>query len=461
MKKWSITWKVTIWYTILMTLLVILSLVVLFSISSVQMQSGVRTNLQSVVSESFETLESDDGYIEIEDDLDYFKRGVYLSVFDGKGHFIYGKMPGEFLSALEFKADEIQTISENGTDWYVYDAYLMLEDNTPVWIRGITSQTEAQTASASWLRISMLLLPLLVVLIAIGGYYITKRAFLPVRRIRQTVEAISEGSDLSKRIGLGAGQDEIHQLGGTFDRMLDRLQESFERERQFTSDASHELRTPTAVIMAHADHGLNSMENPEEVKECLEHIKKQSRKMTGLISQLLMLTRADKGNQKLHLEIVNMSELLEAAVEEHRELAMPKDISIHSDIEHNIIARVDETLILRMFVNLLSNAVSYGRQSGHIQVALSRKNSDIVGYVKDDGIGIAAENIDKIWNRFYQEDDARSAKEDSGDSSGLGLSMVKWIVEAHGGSISVQSEKGKGSTFQFRLPGNEQKNILK
>lgn len=451
MKKWSIIWKVTVWYTIFMTLLVMITLGVLFSINSGQVKSGIRANLENVVAESFEKLESDDGYVEI-DGLDYFKKGVYLSVFDGNGHFIYGKMPTEFLAAIELKPDTMHTVSENGTDWYVYDVYLMLEDNTPVWIRGITSQTEAQTVSLNWIKIAVIILPLLVVLIAAGGYYIAKKAFYPVFQIQRTAEEVSEGGNLSKRIGLEQGSDEIHQLGRTFDRMLDQLQKSFERERQFTADASHELRTPTAVIMAQSEHGLNSLDNPKELKECLEHIKHQSVKMARLISQLLLLTRADKGNQKLQLEAVNISELLEVTAEEYKEQADKKAISIQLDIEKDIIAKMDETLLLRMFGNLLSNAISYGRQAGYVQMGLHREDMNIIGYVKDDGIGIESENIEKIWDRFYQEDSVRLAEPENNGSSGLGLSMVKWIIEAHGGEIHVFSQKGEGTIFQYRIP---------
>lgn len=167
-----------------------------------------------------------------------------------------------------------------------------------------------------------------------------------------------------------------------------------------------------------------------------------------MISQLLLLSRADQGRQQLQMEKLNLSELTEMVCEEQALLAEEKFISITTQIEPDLYAFADETFYIRMLSNLLSNAIYYGKEKGHILVSLIRQNGFITGSVEDDGIGISQDDLPHIWERFYRADASRSAS----GHSGLGLSMVKWIVEAHGGTITAESTLGKGSIFTFLIP---------
>lgn len=172
--------------------------------------------------------------------------------------------------------------------------------------------------------------------------------------------------------------------------------------------------------------------------------------MSNLISQLLILSRADSGRQELHYEPMNISELAEIVADEQREFAAVKNISIETDIQPDLLIRADETMILRLLINLLSNSIAYGKENGRTLLSLKAQEAEILGVVSDNGIGIPEEHLDKIWNRFYQVDPSRSRNQNG--SSGLGLSMVRWIVEAHGGTIQVESVLGEGTSFTFRLP---------
>ena len=174
--------------------------------------------------------------------------------------------------------------------------------------------------------------------------------------------------------------------------------------------------------------------------------------MAQIISQLLLLSRADQGRQKLQMESLNLSELTEMVCEEQSILAEEKQITISTLIEPELYASADETFYIRMLVNLISNAIYYGREGGHIFVSCFRQNGFIAGSVEDDGIGISKEDLPHIWERFYRADTSRSAS----GHSGLGLSMVKWMVEAHGGTITAESTLGKGTALTFLLP--EEKN---
>ena len=169
--------------------------------------------------------------------------------------------------------------------------------------------------------------------------------------------------------------------------------------------------------------------------------------MTNLISKLLMLSRMDKGSQKLTIENTDLSEVVEIVVEMKMEKAEEKNITIESDVVENLYADVDKSMITRVFINLIDNAITYGKENGKILIKVFQNKDRIVCKVEDDGIGIAKEHMGKIWNRFYQVDSSRS-----GDNSGLGLSLVKWIIDAHKGTINVESELGKGTVFTFEFP---------
>ena len=169
--------------------------------------------------------------------------------------------------------------------------------------------------------------------------------------------------------------------------------------------------------------------------------------MSILVSQLLTLARMDKGRQKINLEEIEIGELIEIAIEGQKLQSEEKNITIFSDIQENVYSSVDEIMIMRVFTNLISNAISYGKENGYIKVSLNKDNNNAIIKIEDNGIGISEENLEKIWVRFFQADPSRTT-----ENSGLGLSMVKGIIEIHKGSIYVQSELNKGTVFTIHLP---------
>ena len=275
----------------------------------------------------------------------------------------------------------------------------------------------------------------------------SKQLFKPISKITEIAQEINDGDDLTKRINLGNGKDEIYNLANTFDNMFDKLQKSFENEVQFTSDVSHELRTPISVIMTQSEYGKDIEMTPEEAKHTFNIIFKESKKMSQLVSQLLTLVRIDKGHLKLNLENIDIGELLEISLETQQINANKKNINFITNIEENIFTFIDEIMILRAFNNIISNAIFYGKENGFLKISLKKENNKIFITFEDNGIGISKENLDKIWIRFFQADYSRTT-----DNSGLGLPMVKGIIEAHNGNISVTSELGKGTTFSIILP---------
>ncbi len=449
MRNLSIKLKITLWYTAFMALLIILTLIVLFSISSVQVLSDARARLRNTVLQAFWEIDYEDGLLTFDDDINYLEEGVYISVYDAQGYLLYGRTPTGFSGASTLIMDQMQQVGSGQDFWYVYDYCQSVDGYGNLWIRGVASHSRSDSILRIITNAALILLPFFVALIALGGYLITAKALRPLSAMTETARAISEGNDLTRRIRLGSGRDEVHVLAHTFDQMMERLQSSFETEKQFTSDVSHELRTPVAVILSQCEYASQEGTPPEELRGSIGVIGAQARKMSALISQLLTLARADSGKQKLQYELVNLSELAEIIVEEQSIAAEEKGITLLTDIQPEILLRADETMMMRLFINLISNSITYGKPDGHTLVTLSANETEITGSVQDDGIGIPADKLDKIWQRFYQVDPARTSGSSSG--SGLGLSMVKWIVQAHGGRIEVSSRLGEGSCFTFHF----------
>ncbi len=390
------------------------------------------------------------------DDVETYDDGVYVSIYDANGQLVYGVLPIalNMENIPGFANGKLQEFSSNGEKWASYDRAVELDGFGGLTVRGIASASQITDSIKTLLTVAVAAIPFLIALSVIGGYIITKRAFGPIKKISDTAEKIANDNDLSRRINLGKGSDEIHSLAHTFDSMFDRLQEAFENEKQFTSDASHELRTPVSVIISQCEYSIENAQNLEEAKEGLEVVLKKAEKMSALINQLLMLARTDKGHQKINKEPVDIAEIITVVAEEKISAAAKKDISVNIKADSSIIIDADETLMMRVFINLIDNAIVYGKEGGKIDIGITENDQGmVIGYVADDGIGISKEDLPHIFERFYRVDKSRSNSSES--SSGLGLAMVKWIVNAHGGEIRVQSELGKGSTFVFILPANK------
>ena len=443
----SIKLKIGLWYMGIMILLVFSSLAIVFYISENIIHSSVRTYLKDVVIHRLDYLTIENGEIIIDSNFDTMIQNVEIAIYDKDFKFLYGNSPNGFeMDNRKSKDDKIMIIRSNNQKWYVYNKTIELGSYGKVWIRGVMPNIGQASAIETVIQISFVILPFFLILSAIGGYIITKNSFTPIEKIRRIAEKINEGNDLSQRINLGKGDDELHTLANTFDVMFDRLQTSFENEVQFTSDVSHELRTPITVILTQAEYGKGYISSVEEAQKSFGIIEKEGQKMSKLVSQLLTLARMERGRQKLNLENINLSELIEMAVETQTLSAKSKNIKFITKIMPEIYANIDEMMIMRVFTNLISNAISYGKQNGTVTVELFLKEDKIISKISDDGIGISEDKLDKIWLRFYQVDPSKN-----GDNSGLGLSMVKKIVELHKGEIFVESELGKGTTFTIIL----------
>ena len=449
-KNLTIKLRITLWYTVFMTLLVVAVVTLLLVLSHSRVHNEAQLRLTDAVERSFAQVSLIGNTLYFDDDLNYMAQGVSISVYNKEGMLLYGRIPAHFDGADMLIKDEIQSVrAGNGSHWYVYDTCRTIEGFGTLWVRGVTSQDTAEPAFSGVIVAALIVLPFFVLTAVIGGYLITRRTLRPLDAMTRTAQSIATGEDLTARIRLTRGDDEIHTLAHTFDGMMERLQTSFENEKQFTSDVSHELRTPVAAILSQCEYASRPDSTEEELRQSLGGISAQARRMSALIAQLLLLARAESGKQVLQKETVDLTLLTETVAEEQRTAAQARNIALHTELAEEVIVTADEAMLMRLLINLLANAIAYGREGGNIWVTLAQAEDRITLAVRDDGIGIAPEHLEKIWNRFYQADPARSANR---TGAGLGLPMVRWIARAHGGEVTAESAPDQGSTFTLTLP---------
>ena len=305
-----------------------------------------------------------------------------------------------------------------------------------IYIRTICPADDSKTMFTNVGKSAVYILPFFVIIAAVGAYIISKKTVAPIERITESAHKISTGNDLSKRLETSGAPREISNLADTFNGMFERLHSSFENEKRFTSDASHELRTPLAVIKAECEYALSNNADDEERIQALESVEEQADKMTALVSSLLSVTRAEQGGGRFTLEEANLSELVEGICGKFKP---SNNIKVKTDIDNNIVIKLNNTLITQLVENLLSNADKYGRENGVINVKLYSEDDKAVLSVRDNGIGISKEDLPKIWNRFYRADASRSET----DGFGLGLALVKKIAEIHSAECIAESEIDK------------------
>ena len=442
MKRFSVKLRLTLWITLLMFLLTALVLVCMVAVSRDVVTENAYDQLTSVVQSNISGISKENGSLTFAEGFSFTQNGVYTTVYSDAGALLAGQLPLGFPEGVAFENGISRPVEGENGDFYVLDLHLPFSWEDGVWVRGIIAAPDVADVLDDLTGIALLLLPLMVVVSGAGAYLLAWSTFRPIDRIIRAAETIDEGRDLSRRIGLPPGRDEISRLGQAFDSMFARLETSFEAEKQFTSDASHELRTPTAVILAQCEDARRHAETPEQYAQAVEVIERQARRMSGLIAQLLQMTRLEQGTQRAAFERADLSALTEVICEE----TPTADAVLQIDIQPDIEADFDVTLVSRLLQNLLNNAVRYG--GGRIWVTLRRDGADAVLSVRDDGAGIPADLQDKIWQRFYQADASRSGE----NGAGLGLPMVRQIAALHGGTVSLTSAPGKGSCFTFRFP---------
>ena len=299
----------------------------------------------------------------------------------------------------------------------------------------------------------MVAVPFTVLIAAITGYLLARKSLHPVMAMSEKVDRISS-TTLTARVETPNPKDELGRLASTFNSLLERLQASFERQRQFMADASHELRTPVSVARTAAQVTLEARERTiGEYREALSIIEQQMTRLTRVVNDLFLLARADAGAATIHKRLFYLDETIRESVKAARVLASPKDVSVIGGEFPEAPFEGDEDLIRQLTLVLLDNAVKYTPPGGVVRVALDATASTYRISVEDTGPGVPAEAQSKIFERFYRVDKARSrAQHGASGGAGLGLPIGRWIAEAHGGTVTLAQTSPQGSVFAVELP---------
>ena len=307
MKKLSIKMKVTIWYTVFVAIVALFALGVVALYAGRMIWSEQEKELREEVAEFAEELEvSGSGYVTEEER--FYDDDIVFSLYNESGALLDGNVPASFPENTTLKNGVVQTISSGEQEWLTYDIAVDYGGDHMVWVRGITYMGLAMTMSGGLLIVSCILIPVLVVLAAAGGFIITKRAFKPVEDIQRTAAEIAGSKDLARRVPTEEASGEIRELAETFNGMLGTLESTLEDEKQFTADVSHELRTPVSVIMAQGEYAMLEDSTEEERKEALEIIVGQAKKMSAMIAQLLEMARREKSARPAGREKVDLGD---------------------------------------------------------------------------------------------------------------------------------------------------------
>ncbi len=288
---------------------------------------------------------------------------------------------------------------------------------------------------------------LVLILAGVGGMFLADRALEPVDQIAETARGIGE-SDLSRRIDIQT-DDELGRLASTLNGMIGRLEQAFKKERQFVADASHELRTPLAIIQAESSLALEKSRNQDEYQRSLEVVSQEVDFMSEIVGKMLLLARSDSGSETIDFEDVKLKPLLKELAQDLDLLVQDKGLKLELGPMEELKVRGDPVKLKQLFLNILDNAVRYTPSGGTIAASLARRDSSAVASITDTGIGIPAEHLPFIFDRFYRVDKARTA---SDGGTGLGLSIAMSVAKMHGGAIEVESEPGQGTTFRIVLP---------
>ncbi|WOO39439.1 sensor histidine kinase [Rubellicoccus peritrichatus] len=399
---------------------------------------------EAIVEEIFQEVQrrmSNPRFIRFIDSLNDAGMYVYVTGYDER--FLY-KSEG-------FPMDVLPIVNAAPKDrrweFAVTDKDYILIFNLPQGQMVLGQSLATVAADLNSLMVKAIVIALLVVLItSFFGYWIIRNSLKPIKDISETAERIANGN-IAEQIDTSKVRSELGQLADVLNRTFGRLGEALKRQIQFTSDASHELRTPVAAILADCQFSLKRERSPERYRETIEVCHESAQHMRSLIEDLRELADFDEKNESMVAELVDMKEFLSNVVSVMKPLAEEKGLALESELEEAMVY-LDPIRMRQAVLNLLSNAVRYTDSAGEIFVRCIKRANSVVIEVCDTGIGIAPDKVQHIFERFYRADAARNA--DTG-GVGLGLAISKSIVEANGGNISVKSTLGKGTCFRIQL----------
>lgn len=459
---WShipIRWRLTLWYAILLGLALIMFGLGLYGILRVRLYQNLDEQLQSQVEVTQAAIEVIDGVPTLttagsviqQDDrfVRLLSSNTSILLDNGEG---FGGVPVDRDAVATAMSGETQyslATVEEGDRLRILTVPVDVE-GTPVGVLQVgLKRDEIDELLAILLGTLAFAVPLVLLVAGVGGYLLAGRALRPVATITALASRIG-GEDLGARLDLQLPDDELGRLASTFDGMLARIEDAFERQRRFTSDAAHELRTPLTLIRSQVDLALARSRSPDAYREALQGVDGDLERLTGLVSKLLMVARADTGRMVLEQSEFDLAETISHVLDQYTYGAAESGVVVNDESSPTLY-NGDEDLVVQVLVNLVDNALRHTGEGGTVSVgcAYGDDRQDVRLWVQDSGVGIAPEHQQRIFDRFYRVDSGRT-REFGG--AGLGLAICKAIAEAHGGEISLTSEPDRGTRVELRLP---------
>ncbi len=446
----SIKFRLTVWYLIAIVLPLIAFGAVAYFMLSKNLYRNLDLALQARVAELQNSITVTDHQISFEE-----KFNDLVLIYDADSVLLQRLGPNVRFSIIEKMVQQalfgqssfLTTPTTEGQGVRLYAAPFNLDSRTRVAIIVGRLTSEIQDM-LSIFRVVIIYSALAIVLLAgVGGMFLANRTLQPVDHITDIAREIGEG-DLSRRINVQS-EDELGRLASTLNGMIARLEEAFQKQRQFAADASHELRTPLAIIQAESSLALDRKRTQAEYRRSLDLVSQEVTYMSGIIGKLLLLARDGAAGEPLNFQEVNVKDLFTELSSDVEALAQEKGVAFNLGPMDNLTVKGDRFGLRQLFLNILDNAIRYTPSGGTVSSSLVRKNGSALVSISDTGIGIPAEDLPFIFDRFYRVDKARS-RTDGG--MGLGLAIANSIAKLHGGGIEVESQVGQGSTFHITLP---------
>lgn len=446
MKNWSLRKKLIWWYSLFFMLLIFTNLVIVFFASDTIIAQNAEEDIQEVSVDIAETLDIVGGvvYYDYEDNerFIYFEDGIAYVLYLNDS-FYEGQYPANLPDEFPLQPYVTQTYESPTGTWFIYD--LPLQDNYT--LRAFYNYQGGFEVYGDFLRVLAIVAPILLGVSTLGGLWIIQKTLNPVRAMAQTAQTIQTSENYSLRLAEPHTHDEIETLAKTLNQMLSKVEESLQRERDFSANVSHELRTPLAVIQAQTEY-LESKLNDPAFQRDFQTIHHQLSHMHSLIEQLLELARMNDSNA-LDLETVDVTSLLASIIEDFQPAATQKKITLTGDKNNPPISlNTHITFLIRIVSNLLDNALKFTPEQGTVTLQWRETPTHVIIDVIDTGIGIPPSDQEKIFQVLYQANQARTQNE---HGIGLGLALTKHMIQQIGGSITVQSVPTQGSTFTVTL----------
>jgi heavy metal sensor kinase len=446
----SIKFRLTLWYLAAIVVLLVIFGTVSYYLLSKNLYRNLDESLRTRVIELQGSIKIDGRRVQFEQ-----KVSELVMIYDADGVLMERLGPNvEFSNidraveqALFGKSSFVSASTAKGPDVRLYAAPYNVDSGTRVAIIVGRLPNDILDVLAIFRMVILNASLLVVVLAGVGGLFLADRTLKPVERIAEIARGIGE-SDLSRRIDIQT-DDELGRLASTLNGMIARLEVAFNKQRQFVADASHELRTPLAIIQAESSLALGKTRTQSEFKRSLELVSQEVDYMSDIVGKLLLLARSDAGVEPVEFQKVDLKELLVVLSQDVEALAQEKDLRFTLGAMDSLTIKGDRLKLRQLFLIILDNAIRHTPGGGSISGSLFRRDGSAVVSIGDTGIGIPAEHLPFIFDRFYRVDKARSRAE---GGMGLGLSIAMSIAKMHGGEIEVESQAGAGTTFRIVLP---------